>query len=645
MPLTDTACRNAKPTGKRWKLADGGGLFLQIEPSGSKLWRQAYRFNGKQKLLSHGAYPTVTLSKARSARDVAKVLLAEGIDPSEKKKAEKVEAKLAADNSFEAIATEWFGLREDGWTAGYSERIWRRLEADVFPKIGQLPIRQVEPPMLLGAIREVEARGAIVLAKRLLQICGQIFRFAVASGRATRDPSQDLRGALRSPSMQKHRASLRATELGPFLRALAAYPGEKQTALALSLVVHTMVRTAEARFAKWEEFEDLRGSEPLWRIGRTEGFSVCLVQETTAGKTLCARCAQSLTTKARERDLKNFGDSAGWLADALPALGGMCVGFGDIKNDVTPRAMVEKMKTLVFRVAGGQTRQRKGEDRRPNPEFTIPLLSAETPLTELFAREKMTFEGGESVRLLEIPVPHSSDGGIFAGSSRSSAELAAEFEEFLGSHHGSIMDDWVAKIVRDRGKRRSSKLTLLTKHIAARERAFISTLGTLPPPYLRIAARFALLFATATVAEVAAALPVSITRTDAAIRRLFWRCVDNLRARDKRELEGWRMFHDLLDHLPTASTGKSLTEPSALVGFIRRDAGAEVAYLRPEALAATLGKPFVDQTLMPQLIRLGCIRKARDGGLTIPVKQAGIKGRPRLHRVNLSKLPPRSAAN
>ena len=266
MPLTDTACRNAKPRAKRWKLADGGGLFLQIEPSGSKLWRQAYRINGKQKLLSHGSYPTTTLSKARSARDAAKVLLAEGIDPSAKKKAEKVEAKLAADNSFKAVATEWFGLREDGWTAGYSERIWRRLQADVFPKIGHLPIRQVEPPVLLGAIREVEARGAVVLAKRLLQVCGQIFRFAVASGRATRDPSQDLRGALRSPSMQKHRASLRAAELGPFLRALAAYPGEKQTALALSLVVHTMVRTAEARFAKWEEFEDLSGSEPLWRI-------------------------------------------------------------------------------------------------------------------------------------------------------------------------------------------------------------------------------------------------------------------------------------------------------------------------------------------------------------------------------------------
>jgi integrase len=177
----------------------------------------------------------------------------------------KRRAKIAADNTFEAMATEWFNARKDGWTPGYSERLWRRLRADIIPVIGSRPVSDIEPPELLDAIRKIEMRGAVVLAGRLLQICGQVFRFAIASGRASRDPSQDIRGALRSPGAQKHRAALRAADLGPFLKALADYPGDPQTALALRFVIHTMVRTNEARFAVWEEFE-LTGRAPVWRI-------------------------------------------------------------------------------------------------------------------------------------------------------------------------------------------------------------------------------------------------------------------------------------------------------------------------------------------------------------------------------------------
>lgn len=265
MPLTDTECRNAKPRPKPQKLSDGGGLFLLVQPSGSKLWRQAYRFNGKQKLLSHGPYPLVTLRGARQKRDDAKTLLARAIDPSTHRKADKRQAKIDADNTFSAVAEEWFNAKKRGWTLSYSDRLWRRLKGDIFPAIGNRPVNEIEPPELLEAIRKVEKRDAIVLAKRLHQVCGQVFRFAVATHRAKSDPSRDLRGALHSPGPQKHRAALKATELGPFLCALTVYPGGEQTKLAMRLIIHTMVRTGEARFATWDEMI-LDGDAPVWRI-------------------------------------------------------------------------------------------------------------------------------------------------------------------------------------------------------------------------------------------------------------------------------------------------------------------------------------------------------------------------------------------
>lgn len=155
--------------------------------------------------------------------------------------------------------------KERGWSPAYSTRLWRRLEADIIPKIGNRPISEIDPPEILEAIRKVEKRDAVVLAGRLLQVCGQIFRYAVATQRAKSDPTRDLRGAPRSRGPVQHRSALKAAELGSFLRSLADYPGDEQTALALRFVVHTMVRTGEARFAVWSEFE-LGGKAPLWRI-------------------------------------------------------------------------------------------------------------------------------------------------------------------------------------------------------------------------------------------------------------------------------------------------------------------------------------------------------------------------------------------
>lgn len=203
MPLTDTQCRNFKAGEKPRKVSDGHGLFLQIESTGSKLWRLAYRFEGKQKLLSLGRYPAVSLKDARGKRDAARELLAEGMDPSAARKAEKAKGKRDAGNSFAAVAHEWFEHRKAGWVPTYAGRLLSRLEADILPALGHRPIGEIEPPELLAAIREIERRGAIILASRILQVCGRIFRYAIATSRATRDPSQDLRGALRSPGPRK----------------------------------------------------------------------------------------------------------------------------------------------------------------------------------------------------------------------------------------------------------------------------------------------------------------------------------------------------------------------------------------------------------------------------------------------------------
>jgi len=263
MPLTDVACRKAKPKARPFKLSDGSGLHLLVDPKGGCYWRMAYRFAGKQKTMALGVYPTVSLVDARMARDTAKRWLAAGSDPSQARRDQRRAARVSAGNTFEAVAREWHANQKGGWTAGYANHVLVRLEADVFPEVGSRPVAEIEAPELLDALRKVERRGALEIAKRLRQTLGQVFRYAVVTGRARRDPAADLKGALKVAGRQQHHKAMPREELPGFLRALATYDGEPRTRLALRLMVLTFVRTTELRAARWDEFDFAAGE---WRI-------------------------------------------------------------------------------------------------------------------------------------------------------------------------------------------------------------------------------------------------------------------------------------------------------------------------------------------------------------------------------------------
>ena len=196
MKLTDTSVRGIKATGKAKKLSDGGGLYLHVSPVGGKHWRMGYRFDGRQKTLSFGAYPAVSLKDARRKRDEAKELLAHGIDPSANKKAVRAAVRAEAGNTFEVIAREWFEKSKASWVSTHANKSIRRLESYIFPVVGAVPVNQVSAQELLSALRRIEERRANETARRTLQLCGQIFRYAIATGRAERDPAAALRGAL-----------------------------------------------------------------------------------------------------------------------------------------------------------------------------------------------------------------------------------------------------------------------------------------------------------------------------------------------------------------------------------------------------------------------------------------------------------------
>jgi integrase len=264
--LSDAAVRNAKGAAKPFKLSDGGGLFLLVNPEGSRYWRLAYRFGGKQKTLAFGTYPAISLADARKRRDAAKEALAKGLDPSEARKAEKRASKIAAANTFEVIAREWHSNSAAGWKPRYSAQLMSRLTADIFPALGRRPIVEIDAPELLKVFRKIEDRGANEIARRLRQTVGQIFRYAIVTGRAGHDPAADLKGALKAPPKVRHLLALPQSEIPTFLRKLDAYDGETRTRLALNFLILTMVRTTELRPARWTEFEKLEGPEPLWRI-------------------------------------------------------------------------------------------------------------------------------------------------------------------------------------------------------------------------------------------------------------------------------------------------------------------------------------------------------------------------------------------
>ena len=253
MPLSDTAIRNAKPQNKPYKMYDAGGLFLIITPAGGKWWRLKYRLGGKEKLLSLGTYPETGLKEARGKREDARRLIAQGIDPSAQKKAVKAATKTDATNSFEVVAREWFDKFKDSWVDHHGKKILARLENDIFPLIGAKSVGAVTAPELLVALRRIEARGAMETAHRTLQNCGQIFRYAVATGRAERDPAADLKGAL-APVKSKGFASIKEPKaIGALLRDIDAYPGNLVVRAALRLAPYVFVRPGELRRAEWAE--------------------------------------------------------------------------------------------------------------------------------------------------------------------------------------------------------------------------------------------------------------------------------------------------------------------------------------------------------------------------------------------------------
>jgi integrase len=266
MPLTDTRVRNAKPNDRAYKLGDSGGMYMLVMPDGARYWRMDYRFLGKRRTLALGVYPTVTLSQARVRREEARKLLASNIDPAAAKKAAKRASKFGSANTFEAVAREWLTNQRMKLATKYWSLLLARLEADIFPQIGSRLVAEIDAPELLEPLRKVESRGAIETARRLRQTCGQVFRYAVATGRAKHDPSTTLRGALQSPGRKRGHGAMPLVELPKFLNALKCYAGDERTRLALELIVLTFARTNELRAARWREIENLDGSEPIWRI-------------------------------------------------------------------------------------------------------------------------------------------------------------------------------------------------------------------------------------------------------------------------------------------------------------------------------------------------------------------------------------------
>ncbi|KWF29042.1 integrase [Burkholderia cenocepacia] len=262
MPLTDTQIRATKLQAKRQKLSDGGGLYLLVEPTGKKYWRQKYYFAGKEKLLALGVYPDVSLAAARKKRDEARAKLAEGIDPSEMKKIEKRAAKLEADNTFKAIALAWLEKRKTVVEIGQYEKTLARMNNDVFPWLGKRPLKEIAPPEILSVLERVDNRGARYTAHRVRSEISRVFRFAIKTGAAESDPARDLFDAI-PPAVEKHFAAITdPKKVGEMLRAFDGFSGTFPVLCALKLAPMLFVRPGELRKAEWNQFDLDKGE---WR--------------------------------------------------------------------------------------------------------------------------------------------------------------------------------------------------------------------------------------------------------------------------------------------------------------------------------------------------------------------------------------------
>src|SRR5271170_2223747 len=268
MSLTNTTIRNVKSGKKPLKLFDERGLYLEVSPSGGRWWRLKYRFEGKEKRLSLGVFPDVSLKDARDRRDAERKLLADGIDPSENHKAQKSARADRAANSFEVVAREWFAKYSANWAVSHSDRVVRLFERDIFPWIGGRPIAEITAPDLLAVVRRIEARGALETAHRARGNCGQVFRYAIATGRAVRDPSGDIRGALPPAKGRHFAAKTDPKEVAGILRAMDGYEGTLAVRCALRLAPLVFVRPGELRGAEWADI-DLDGREWRYTVTKT----------------------------------------------------------------------------------------------------------------------------------------------------------------------------------------------------------------------------------------------------------------------------------------------------------------------------------------------------------------------------------------
>lgn len=263
MPLTDIECKKAKPRATTYKLFDGGGLYLEVTPKGGKWWRLKYRFAGKENRISLGVFPEVGLKAARTRCMEQRRLLGEGIDPSRHRQLTERKLHESMANSFETVAREWISKQEQTWAQTHTQKVIQRLERDVFPWIGKHPVADIKSPELLSVLRRIEKRGAVDTARRAGQNCGQVFRYAIASGLAESDPSVALRGALLS-AQHEHYASIKdPVDIGALMRALQTCRGSFAAQSALRLAPYVFVRPGELRGAEWAEI-DLDAAE--WRI-------------------------------------------------------------------------------------------------------------------------------------------------------------------------------------------------------------------------------------------------------------------------------------------------------------------------------------------------------------------------------------------
>lgn len=279
-PLSEAKVRNSKPKENAYKLFDGGGLFLFITPSGGKLWHFKYRFDNKEKKLAFGTYPEISLADARQRRDEARRQVAHGIDPGSLRKAQK-QADTAETETFEVIAREWHGKFTAKASTGHALKIMRSLERNVFPYIGTHPIAKIKAPELLAVLRRVESRGAIETARRVRTICGQVFRYAVATGRAERDTAADLRGALPAAKETHLAAITDPAKVGGLLRAIDGYQGSFIVQCALRLAPLVFVRPGELRHAEWSEidFENAEWNIPAAKMKLKEPHLVPLSRQ------------------------------------------------------------------------------------------------------------------------------------------------------------------------------------------------------------------------------------------------------------------------------------------------------------------------------------------------------------------------------